>query len=230
MQTPVFKCVCAHTCTCVLTTHPPVPCFCIKSFWNFQAIGWNLKLRSCLLLMVSLVHWEFRAVETELLEYVGLLALKLQTSTLKPVYVVHKLIYVAFFDLIAFLPTSNIHPQGAELELQLHEHVTRVSFCYQRRSFWLKNSHSSQQDTQFKINILKTCWENMSERTLQAGTISCDVIGLQPSSRKYPRITEGGGLRAVGPRTSPSSHIRPASRLPTAWLLCLDRRVLGTQR
>lgn len=107
--------------------------------------------------MVSLVHCKFRAVETELLEYVGLLALKLQTSTLKLVYVVHKLIYVAFFDLIAFLPTSNIPPQGAELELQLHEHVTGVSFCYQRRSFWLKNSHSSQQDTQFKINILKTC-------------------------------------------------------------------------
>lgn len=107
--------------------------------------------------MGSLVHCEFRAVETELPEYVGLLTLKLQTSTLKPVYVVHKLIYVAFFGLIAFLPTSNIHPQGVESELQFREHVTGVSLCHQRRSFWLKNTHSSQQDTWFKINILKTC-------------------------------------------------------------------------
>lgn len=106
--------------------------------------------------MVSLVHCEFRAVETELLECVGLLTLELQTSTLKLSYVVHKLIYVAFFGLIAFLPTSNIHPQGGELELQLCGHVTRVSLCHQRRSFWLKNSHSSQQDTLFKINFLKT--------------------------------------------------------------------------
>lgn len=107
--------------------------------------------------MVSLVHCEFRAVETELPEYVGLLTLKLQTSILKLAYVVHKLIYVAFFGLTAFVPTSNIHPRGVESELQLCEHVTGVSLCHQRRSFWLKNSHSSQQDTWFKINILKTC-------------------------------------------------------------------------
>ena len=56
--------------------------------------------------MVSLVHCEFRAVETELPEYVGLLTLKLQTSILKLAYVVHKLIYVAFFGLTAFVPTS----------------------------------------------------------------------------------------------------------------------------
>ena len=90
--------------------------------------------------MVSLVHCKFRAVETELLECVGLLTLELQTSTLKLSYVVHKLIYVAFFGLAAFLSTSNIHPQGAELESQLCEHVTGVSLCHQKRSFWLKNS------------------------------------------------------------------------------------------
>lgn len=39
----------------------------------------------------------------------------------------------------------------------------------------------------------------MSEKTLQAGTTSCDVIGLQTSSPKYPRTSEGGGLRSHGP-------------------------------
>lgn len=43
--------------------------------------------------MVSLVGLQFRAVETELLEYVGL-GPEAPDSTLKLVYVVHKLIYV----------------------------------------------------------------------------------------------------------------------------------------
>ena len=54
--------------------------------------------------------------------------------------------------------------------------------------------------------------------------------GSNPPPANTPGPVREADSGAVGPRTSPSSHIHPASHLPTAWLLCMDKRVLGTQR